>query len=1263
MAIVADRCIACERPQAEGSRVGLACETTMAGGRRGDARGSVQGRPRFRLATFAAVFFAFIPLAEPGLADNHQVVVGLGSSGASVTVTRTEEGMYFITSYSKVTSISISPDGRPEGAVADNGNQYSLRLNDEGVWVAEFVAPDPVPLRLGSSSTSVLIQRNEDGSYSIGATPISDGVEVSADDGSRYTLSLSDDGTWTASLIGSQRIVVMLGESGASVTLTRNDAGMYFIVSYSGVRSISIGPDGSPQGAVTEDGSRYNLALSDDGAWVATLEASSSSSSTVVNLGTSGDSVVIVRGDDGQYRIDGVAIQDGATRRAGNGNTYRLTLGADSVWRAAYVADSQTVALGSSGTQVTLTKAEDGTWSDDRGMRILSGTTLRAGEREYVVTLTNGVWSVEFRGTETPVAGTDLIATSTEDGSGYVVGGVALGPTGAGSVTVDGASYHIWTVDGALHGARYQALEIDRETYYWTGDLGSDAVLTVDDPDTVANETRTGLTIADDAYSLGELLATGRSSASGDTFVDEARAEIEGHGARIKVLRGILDSAALAPNLAAAWTDIQGAIDSVFGPGKVSLGSVPAEHRIEEEIDDLVLALSSAAEFENATQARGVFDGVLTGSGRTAAEVFGATKSESTLSFGVTGSTSYGALLKRERANALSELTYTHDASPRDATPMSGELGAFAYSTMPETPRTRHVADSGNAFYEGATAAVSGDGKHYAGDIEVRVRFATNEVDALVKNLTEDGRPWNWIYGDVERIVLPTATLAGDGEFSTPAAAQAVISFESQVATTRPETVDGTFGGRLLGEGVEAGNEMVGTWSVGNVGSSSQSQRLWAGFGATRGEAVQRPQLPIDDGRSSPAVETGPATTVDSGTLTIAATRYGFSSDGSYGALSGSEARRTYEIDLGALYSGRGQRYTLDGARHVAEARELIAKARSDLEALLRVDGTESNQAQRWEDVKSAVRTRLFGAVPQKIDATYAPGRGQRFLEDVDSVLAALESPEQLAAALKAGDEGIFTDRARQPTVPDAATDIWNERESEVQAWLESTNYTRFGVWGVRTKQNATSATSWQARESEAFAYSQLPPTIVPNEDVPYYAPGGSATYAGSTVAWVGPLIYKGAVEVQVSWNAAGSGVGGQLTMAIAGLEDVATGDLLTYDADGAGPGSPIEVNGLVFGGVAITRSADSHLVFEGTAFPGTPGMGVSLATAGIGSPPQALDPVAELSGIFVGRTSDGPRGVIGRWSVQDNGLAQAPVSGTYVPGPEIRGAFGAEVP
>ena len=107
-------------------------------------------RPRFRLATLAALFFALALLAEPSLADNHQNVVTLGSSGASFTITRTAKGTYFVTPYSRVTSVSISPDGSLEGAVVDNGSRYRLRLDDQGMWGAGFVTPDPVWLSLGN---------------------------------------------------------------------------------------------------------------------------------------------------------------------------------------------------------------------------------------------------------------------------------------------------------------------------------------------------------------------------------------------------------------------------------------------------------------------------------------------------------------------------------------------------------------------------------------------------------------------------------------------------------------------------------------------------------------------------------------------------------------------------------------------------------------------------------------------------------------------------------------------------------------------------------------------------------------------------------------------------------------------------------------------------------------------------------------------------------------------------------------------------------
>ncbi|MXY68012.1 MAG: hypothetical protein F4Y47_05570 [Acidobacteriia bacterium] len=82
--------------------------------------------PGLRLATLVALFFALVLFAEPSLADDHQNVVTLGSLGASVTITPTAKGTYFITPYSRVTSISISSEESLEPAVGSIPS--SLRL-------------------------------------------------------------------------------------------------------------------------------------------------------------------------------------------------------------------------------------------------------------------------------------------------------------------------------------------------------------------------------------------------------------------------------------------------------------------------------------------------------------------------------------------------------------------------------------------------------------------------------------------------------------------------------------------------------------------------------------------------------------------------------------------------------------------------------------------------------------------------------------------------------------------------------------------------------------------------------------------------------------------------------------------------------------------------------------------------------------------------------------------------------------------------------
>ena len=67
---------------------------------------------------------------------------------------------------------------------------------------------------------------------------------------------------------------------------------------------------------------------------------------------------------------------------------------------------------------------------------------------------------------------------------------------------------------------------------------------------------------------------------------------------------------------------------------------------------------------------------------------------------------------------------------------------------------------------------MNGDGTHYPGDIAVRVRFATEEVDGLITNLeTTEGKPWTYLCGDVVSIILPTEKLRSNWVFGESAVA------------------------------------------------------------------------------------------------------------------------------------------------------------------------------------------------------------------------------------------------------------------------------------------------------------------------------------------------------------------------------------------------------------------------------------------------------------------------------------------------------------
>ena len=66
----------------------------------------------------------------------------------------------------------------------DTGSRWG-RL---AAWSAEFVAPDPLPVFLGTSGTSVDIEIREDRSFWLAGSELRSGREVLAQNGNRYTL-------------------------------------------------------------------------------------------------------------------------------------------------------------------------------------------------------------------------------------------------------------------------------------------------------------------------------------------------------------------------------------------------------------------------------------------------------------------------------------------------------------------------------------------------------------------------------------------------------------------------------------------------------------------------------------------------------------------------------------------------------------------------------------------------------------------------------------------------------------------------------------------------------------------------------------------------------------------------------------------------------------------------------------------------------------------------------------------------------------------
>ena len=773
---------------------------------------------------------------------------------------------------------------------------------------------------------------------------------------------------------------------------------------------------------------------------------------------------------------------------------------------------------------------------------------------------------------------------------------------------------------------------------------------------------------------VSALYGTGMSTVEGENIVAGVLDEIEALVAQIKAFVAVNDAEAddartdFSDQFDTRWHAIDVLLDKVFGADRTDVADESEIDNLETrpsdsaemvaQLDAILAALGDADAFAAAMEDDGIYEDKITDDDDISA-TFDAVDSTATAYLGRTENTRFGIFTKQGRSTAADEFG--------DAT-----YGVFAYSPL-EPARYADLPTTGAANYEGRTMAIDGGGETmYAGDISLEVRFRARRVSGLVENLLDaDGNPFQYGSGEVAGIILANATISTDGAFNKDGEARAQIVFTPVPGSPGAETLerlvddqgdpaqstdqDATdVGSGFEGRFVSDGAAVIGTWAI--SASAEESDNLTGAFGAERGETVaeQPPDTGDGGGKSETSLSDHPSVTADivssvdaEGVITLVSTPEI--------TVNGTDLYR----DGGAVINGKGL---------VEEATEAIQGLVARLNTYINLGNlgeetiANNGKEQVWDDIADVFDRLLFGSgsggaildAAANVDTGNYPTDDGDLDDDaakavINRLLDALSTSAKFTSAVAEGgvlfvdaNDDDNNDNLNPDTGAVTADDVFNRVRSTVTVEFASTSYTRFGVWNQVSTEVANVEPSEAANPSGVFAYSQLTASTYTPQD-PNFPAGLNASYEGATIARdQSNNYYEGSITIDVTW-AANVGTGttssnvGTVTALINNLRS--NGALYT---NGTANGT---VDTIIFTAtdIHVARNEDNSLSFD------SDGGGIRLRHSDIRVASDG-NTTGNIDGLFVGKSIDGPLGVLGSWSMEGDA------------GESLVGAYGADL-